>query len=93
MAKYRVTIPSITWLGDHNAPSFKTTVNSRNARLAVHAAYQKAVRAKTCLCYDHNFNHARVVRLNGNKLTVIGNGKARQGKPAEAFKRMMGLAA
>jgi len=54
MAKYRVTIKCITWLGDRFAPNKQRTVVSRNKRLAVHAAYESIVRplySTGGLCY------------------------------------------
>lgn len=66
MPKYRVTIKSTTWLGDHSAPNKQRTVISRNKKLAVHAAYQSVIRSKDCMCYSHHWKDAKIERITSH---------------------------
>jgi hypothetical protein len=68
-------------------------VHSRNAKLAVHAAYMKIDREHDGMCYDHNWRNAKVVKLVGNKLIPLGLGRVKEQNGPVQFRKMLGLAA
>jgi len=65
---FRVTIPSVTWLGNRSAPSQTRIVTSKNYKLAVHAAYMKIAREKSIICYSHDWREAKVENISTGQI-------------------------